>query len=504
MKRQFFVVILFVVLILVLAGVNAISYTKLEQKPDSEYFPNRSSYNSGTTGTSAFYSLLAETKNKVVRWQQPPSALNASANSKIRTFVIIGEPRRFVSDEETETLLRWVSRGGRLVLIDRYPHPGLIGTEGKWKLTAVSPTESSEVNIDQSNPASLTDGVTAAKPVQPTNLMKGIIAVQPSKLASTIQVNYSDKEGISPAKITPADIPPPRPAPKAGKFSGKFMGQPSANKTGSSPPSSSPVLSSNSTPPPSGSGKSTIRIGTAADKDDNFDGPVTSAAPVILLANPERDILADYPHGAGHIVFLTDPFIVSNAGIKLVDNATLAINMVAVDDGTIAFDEYHQGYGSENTFLRYFAGTPVPALLGQAALLILVLVWTRGKRFARPLPAAVKDRRSKLEYVAAMADLQRSTRAYDLAIENVYTQTKREMIRLVSADNTIQRKQLAQAVAERAGLDAKSLYLLMAKCEDIIAGEPTNARETMNLITELRALEEKLGVHRKRTAAPRK
>jgi hypothetical protein len=103
-----------------------------------------------------------------------------------------------------------------------------------------------------------------------------------------------------------------------------------------------------------------------------------------------------------------------------------------------------------------------------------------------------------------MADLQRSTRAYDLAIENVYTQTKREMIRLVGADNTIQRKQLAQAIAERAGLDAKSLYQLMAKCEDIIHGEPTSARETMNLITELRVLEEKLGLHRKRTAGPKK
>ncbi|HEV7644065.1 MAG TPA: DUF4350 domain-containing protein [Pyrinomonadaceae bacterium] len=492
MKRQFFVVIFLVVLILVLAGVNAISYTKIEQKPDSEYNPNRSSYNSGATGTSAFYSLLAETKNKVVRWQQPPSALHASANSKIRTFVIVGEPRRFVSDEEAETLLRWVRKGGRLVLIDRFPHPSLIETENKWKLTAVSGAGSSELYIDQSNPASLIDGITAAKPVQPTTLMKGIIAVQPSKLASTIKITYSDKEDY------PPDVPP-RATPKKSKFAG----QPSANKTQSSPSSSPPpILSSSSTPPPSGSGKSTIKIATADDVSD--DDYVIPTAPVILLANQETDILADYPYGDGHIFFLTDPFIVSNAGIKLVDNATLAINMVAVSDGTIAFDEYHQGYGSENTFLRYFAGTPVPALLGQAALLIFVLVWTRGKRFARPLPAAVKDRRSKLEYVAAMADLQRSTRAYDLAIENVYTRTRREMIRLVSADNTIQRKQLAQAVAERAKLDAKSLYLLMAKCEDIIHGEPTTARETMNLITELRTLEEKLGLHRKRTAGPRK
>jgi nucleoside-diphosphate-sugar epimerase len=102
-----------------------------------------------------------------------------------------------------------------------------------------------------------------------------------------------------------------------------------------------------------------------------------------------------------------------------------------------------------------------------------------------------------------MADLQQSTRAYDLAIENIYSQTKRNMARLVGADNTVSKKQLAEAVAERSGFEAKDLYILMSKCEDIIAGEPTNARETMNLISQLRALEEKLGFNRTRSSGTR-
>ena len=499
--KQYILVLIFLVLLLgILVGLNAVSYTKLEQKPDSEYNPNRSSYNSGTTGTSAFYALLAETGNKVTRWQQPPSALLSPAGSKIRTLVLIGTPRKFVSDEEAAKILLWVSKGNRLVLIDRFPHADLLKTESNWKLapiSSVSGTEPSHANIDLSNTALLTDKIAAAKPVQPTSLMKGITAVQPSVLASSIKLEYSDKpetEEKGLFKLGSIEGPPP-PTPKTNKLTG----QPAGNKS-EKIRQETPVLTTSSTPlPSSGTGSGGIS-GPAASDLSVVKNAATPVAPVIHLANTEKDILADYPYGQGRIVFLSDPFIVSNAGIKLVDNATLAVNLVAMDKGTIAFDEFHQGFGAENTFFRYFAGTPVLALLGQAILLVFVLVWTQGRRFARPLPAPAKDRRSKLEYVAAMADLQQSTRAYDLAIENVYTQTKRNMVRLVGADNTATKRQLAEAVAQRTGLEAKNLFKIMAKCEDIIHGEPTNAKETMNLISELRALEEKLGFYRSRGA----
>jgi hypothetical protein len=487
MRQQFLVLTFLILLLGVLVALNAVSYTRVEQQPDSENRPNRSSYNSGWTGTSAFYTLLAETGNKVTRWQQPPSALLSPAASKIRSLVLIGQPRRPVSPEEAEKMLQWVSRGGRLVIIDRFADPELIKPTDHWKLSTVFGTGSGYENVNLNDYSSLTAEVAAAKPVQPTALMKAIIAVQPSALASSITLEYSEKPEAkknSGFGLGPKD--PPRTAPTP-----KLTEQPRENKNEKT--AAAPIVIAS--PPPAVPGKATSTGPSSLSED-----APEPLAPVIHLSNSEKDILADYPYGQGRIVFLSDPFIVSNAGIKLVDNATLAVNMAAVYDGTIAFDEYHQGYGSENTFLRYFAGTPVLALLGQTLLLIFVVIWTQGRRFARPLPAAAKDRRSKLEYVAAMADLQRSTRAYDLAIENVYTQTKRDLVRLVGADNTVSRKQLAQTVAERAGLNAQTLYKLMAKCEDIIHGEPTNARETMNLITQLRGLEEKLGLHRNRAA----
>ena len=487
-----------------LIGLNAVSYSRKDQVPDSEFFPNRSSYNTGATGSSAFYSLLTETGNKVVRWQQPMSALLSSNNSKISTLILIGELRRDVTPEDAEKILMWVNKGGRLVLIDRSPAPELLGRKDNWKFST-SLSKELLLGDKTAEPATLIEKVSAAKPVQPTVLMRDINAVQPSKLASQINIDY--------AEVPPADKkssfkiadgygdapPPPTPAQKNSSNSTSSTPYPTPSpyskpaNTTSSKKVEGPLLS-----PAPKNADIPVKIGEI-DTADSAPPEEIPKGPVIHLSNRDKDILVDVPFGNGRIFLLSDPYIVSNAGIKLVDNATLGLNL-ATNGGTIAFDEYHQGFGSENTFMRYFAGTPVPALLAQAILLVLLLLWTQGRRFARSLPMPAKDRRSKLEYIGAMADLQQSTRAYDLAIENVYTQTKRNMTRLVGADNTVSKKQLAEAVAERSGFEAKDLYILMSKCEDIIYGEPTNSRETMNLISQLRVLEEKLGLSRTKTS----
>ena len=63
------VVLLLILLILLLAGLNAATYVQKEKVPDTEFAANRSTYNSGSTGTQAFYALLSETGRNVVRWR---------------------------------------------------------------------------------------------------------------------------------------------------------------------------------------------------------------------------------------------------------------------------------------------------------------------------------------------------------------------------------------------------------------------------------------------------
>jgi hypothetical protein len=221
-----------------------------------------------------------------------------------------------------------------------------------------------------------------------------------------------------------------------------------------------------------------------------------SPAPVAhLISGADKVLLVDYPHGKGRIILLSDPYIVANGGIGLKDNLRLAVNLLSNSGGMIAFDEFHQGRGlTRNAFASYFAGTPVLAIAGQIALLIIVMVWTRGRRFARPLPLPKVDRRSSLEFVASMAELQQRARAFDLAIENVYSRTRRVLTRYAGVDYNSTRLEIAQRVAERSSLDAHQLEILMRQSEEAINGGAITERQSIALVKRLREVESQLGL----------
>ena len=63
-----------------------------------------------------------------------------------------------------------------------------------------------------------------------------------------------------------------------------------------------------------------------------------------------------------------------DGGIGIVDNLQLALNLVSIPGGPIAFDEFHQGYGTNsNRFLQYFQGTPVIAIFLQCGLIVIAI-----------------------------------------------------------------------------------------------------------------------------------
>lgn len=467
-----------ILLVVVLIGLNAASYVQKEKVPDSESNPNRSTYNTGATGTRAFYDLLAETGRRPVRWQEPPSALFDGSKDKNspQVFVVVGSVRREFEEKEITQLLRWVSEGGKLIVIDREPPTELIRTTANWSVFADPETQPAFFNIDPSDQKQMTEKVFAAKPIQPTVYTNNINAVQPSRFAASITLEFfASAEDIEEKKIKNQD----------SESKEDYSSENNKNVRPPAKPTASPSAEK-------------LPRGVPLKNDD----AVETYAPVAHLANNEKTLLIDFPFGAGEIVFLSDPFIVSNGGISLVDNAQLAINLVATREGVIAFDEFHQGYGAgENRLLGYFAGTPLTAILLQIAALVGFALFTQSRRFARALPENEPNRLSKLEYVSAMAQLQQRTRAYDLAIENIYTDFRRRVSRLVGADNfTVSLKELAQMIAERTKLNAVKVENLMFKCEEIIRGEPTGKREVLELTSRLRDVEEKLGLKRQKAA----
>jgi hypothetical protein len=447
MRQRLAIIVTLLVVIGALALLSSASYVHVERTPDSEFSPDRSTMNSGATGTRALYDFLHEAGYQVLRWREPTANLLAAGAVRPATFVIIGRTRRPIDDDEATALLGWVARGGRLVIVDRLPDPALLPQSDDWLIKAES-TGDGPYGVSADNLEAMTSGVKKLMPAQPTALTNGVESILPSRFVGAIKVKADSH------------------AQHASEADQVVIGVPSEKN--SAEPAPSPSTESK---------------------------PEEPSAPVVHVAEDNGALLVDFAHGKGRIVLLADPFILANNGISSADNLQLAINVVAGGKGLVAFDEFHQGRSAaQNALVAYFAGTPVIAMCAQVALLILVLIWTKGRRFARPLPLPQVDRRSSLEFVASMAELQERARAYDLALENIYARTRRVLARYGGASNATPRGEIARRVSSRSRIKHEELETLMRNCENVINGAPTNAQSVVQLAQRLRNLEGALGL----------
>ncbi|MDT5122095.1 MAG: hypothetical protein QOC96_1577 [Acidobacteriota bacterium] len=465
MRQRFAIIITITAVVVLLIALNTASYVSKEKAPDTEFEPDRSTFNAGATGTLALYDLLAESGRQVMRWRESSDTLlDADSDESPSTFVIIGKTRVPFATDEVKSLLRWVERGGRLVIVDRRPDARLLPPSEEWTLST-TPERLLASDVRASNTAEMTAGVALVRATQPSVLTRNVEAIQPSRFASAINISTTNSaKPTTPASPTPSTDEDEEDTDED---------QP--------PPSALPPPATSAAPP----------------RPVYVNRRLNSPAPVAHFEDRRGALLVDYPHGAGRIIILSDPFIIANNGLRLADNLQLALNVVAGNQGLIAFDEYHQGRAAtRNQVLAYFSGTPVIWMLAQGVLIVLVILWTRGKRFARPLPVARVDRRSSLEFVASMAELQQRARAYDLAIENIYTRLRRVLVRYAGLSHNSARSEIAARVAARSGkkLDAARLETLMRECEDAINGAPVDTNKTLDLVRQLRMVERTLGL----------
>lgn len=454
MRQRLIIIIVLIIVVAVLILINAASYVQIEPTLDAEVTPDRSTLNAGATGTKALYDFLHESGHQVARWRENTESLLSFSGPKPATIVVIGRTIVPFSDSESKELLHWVETGGRLVIIDRSPDHRLLPNSGNWSI-GVRTTSFPSTDVDPTNFEQMTSGVKPVPPSQPTLPALNVNEVLPSRFAGNITVGrIATKE-----KQQHADV----------------------DNEGSTDDDES------SDTPPAESG---IRTQTSKDQKDRV-----SPAPVLNFHREAGALLLEYPHGKGRIVLLSDPFIVANNGISRADNLQLAVNVITSNGGVVAFDEFHQGRSAtHNALIQYFAGTPVLAICGQLVLIGLLVIWSRGIRFARPLPLAHVDRRSSLEFVASMAELQQRARAHDLALENIYGRTRRVLVRHAGLNQSSPRAEVAARVAARSGLNRDKLETLMRNCEDAINGAPTNAKESLRMVSQLRQIESALGL----------
>src|SRR5215204_321355 len=193
MKSRLLIFLSIILLVAVLAALNAASYVRVEREVETELLPDRSTMNSGGTGTRALFEYLREGGTDAVRWRRPMNAL--AGPEKPESLVIVGPTRHAIENGEAAAISDWVSAGGRLVLIDREPSPLLLPQVGRWRVYTQM-VESPDADSDPHNAENMTRGVPLLSPAQPTALTRNVSEVTRSRFASRLQI-YS------------ADAPPP-------------------------------------------------------------------------------------------------------------------------------------------------------------------------------------------------------------------------------------------------------------------------------------------------------
>lgn len=427
MRRSIGMTIYIGVVLLILIGLNRARYVSLDRPAENETSPNRSSYNSGPTGTRAIYQLLEEENRVVGRWRLSWHELEKRAPGSI--LIVVGPlnsgqsttpPQAEPAPEEVDALASWVDNGGQLVVIGRSIPVRLPGPP----VPVISP--------------------------QPRNDRR-----------SAVVEEQSGTLFYEPTRLT--------------HHLGKVVLSPYATRIDLTAPA-----------PPAEAEKESV-------------GPLTGA--VTHLGDAAGAILVDFEFGGGRVVFLTDPFLIANNGIGQGANLDLVLNLVDELTGEssgrprqILFDEYHHGFRDDrNPLLTWMRGTPWPLIGLQALLLGLLIIYSQSRRFTRPLPLQRVDRHSSLEFVSSMANLQRTAAARDLAVENIYSRFRVRLGRRLGVPAAAAPASLVDRLArERLEISSTTTTETLTDCEAVLAGTIITDQRLIDIVTNLRQIEENL------------
>jgi uncharacterized protein DUF4350 len=429
MRRYLGIIATASMVIVVLIALSAAGNIELDRPSENETQPIRSSYSTGATGTRAFYQLLEESGRPVARWRESYISLAEKAGDALLVAVGPFQYDITLPPDEAQALQDFISGGGNALIISRSPgkqlgEPGIHSISINSRITAKNPPWFAATEL-------IVDPRSEELIIQPTELTKGLDQLSLSQLA---------------ARMT---FEPPAKAPSE----------------------------------------------QALELNTEVKSRPKPSAPVIHLGDADGAVLADFKYGDGRVVFLSDPFVIANRSVALGSNLRLALNLIdSLDVGRtggarrIFFDEYHHGYRSENNpLVSYFRGTPMAWLVVQGLLLSFLIVYTYGKRFARPLPLPQLDRHSPLEFVSSMANLQQAAQARDLAIENIFPRFKAQLCRRVGLSSRAQPEEIIAAVRRRR-LPVSEVEVRQALSESdlVLRGEALDDAQMVKIVTRMR------------------
>ncbi|MGQ9897327.1 MAG: DUF4350 domain-containing protein [Acidobacteriota bacterium] len=241
-----------------------------------------------------------------------------------------------------------------------------------------------------------------------------------------------------------------------------------------------------------------LRPAPLPDTADNLPFQFQMAAFVPLAGVKETPAIAEASYGAGRIIYVGDPFVIANQGLGKGNNARFLLNLVRLAThhatGQVVFDDYHHGYRTTNGgllgLLGYFRGTPIPWMVWHIVALGVLAAYTLGRRFGRPVRLPITPRTNALEFVAAMAQIQKAAASRDLAVENLYRRFHRRLCHYTGLPTTTPLKELCFAASERSGYPVSEWRAVTERCQSVIEGKASiGDAELLRLAQRLRALD---------------
>jgi hypothetical protein len=209
---------------------------------------------------------------------------------------------------------------------------------------------------------------------------------------------------------------------------------------------------------------------------------LTSSKPEAVIHARDRwgGLIAALRVGRGRVIAIADPMLFTNESLRKGDHARLVLDILLCHLGTglLMVDEYHHGYGRATTVVGHFVRSNALDPFLQGMVLLLILWLAKCRRFGSPRSPVMKEYRSSMEYVKAMAQLFQRGQARGYALERILRWVEEEAKRLlVDMDRALtttlqsvrQRLQGGKLTDGELLRDAQMLYTVLEKAKKAAA-----------------------------------
>jgi len=188
---------------------------------------------------------------------------------------------------------------------------------------------------------------------------------------------------------------------------------------------------------------------------------------VILLNSGKSPIMVSFKQGKGSIILCSVPYLFSNLALKNDAAAETILNLAALPHrkGQVWFDEWHHGFQSTQGPGEWLRHTPGGhAILFTVGVVFLALL-LQGRAFGRPIPLAHEmKRRSPLEHVTAIANLNRKAGHRAEVLRHYHQRVKRQLGHRYRLDPTLADDEYVELLAQyNPNIDKNALQNLLSK-----------------------------------------